>query len=146
MTFWQFEIFEKCPGPMFKIPAKKLCLNKIRSGSNSQNPNLHFQPFIKLFDIYGNMDLEKLIWTNPSWEFITETFDLLWAKPFENLVFSTLIPRGQIPRFPDAAGRTLKSRSRPRSSHPGMKYFRKGNPRCCPITPPRVDRNKHQGK
>ena len=44
--------------------------------------------------------------------------------------FSTSIPRGQIPRFPDAAagaatGRTLKSRSRPLPTHPGMKYFRK---------------------
>ena len=41
--------------------------------------------------------------------------------------FSTSIPRGQIPRFPDAAGdgagRTLKSRSRPLPAHPGMKYF-----------------------
>ena len=40
--------------------------------------------------------------------------------------FSTSIPRGQIPRFPDAgaAGQTLKSRSRPLPTHPGMKYFR----------------------
>ena len=38
------------------------------------------------------------------------------------------------PTFPDAgaagAGRTLESRSRPLPAHPGMKYFRKGNPRC----------------
>ena len=52
--------------------------------------------------------------------------------------FSTSIPRGQIPGFPDAAaggaagagaagaaGRILKSRSRPLPTHPGMKYFRK---------------------
>ena len=47
--------------------------------------------------------------------------------------FSTSIPRGQIPGFPDAAGgaagagaagRILKSRSRPLPTHPGMKYFR----------------------
>ena len=48
--------------------------------------------------------------------------------------FSTSIPRGQNPRFPDAAGaacgQTLKSRSRPLPTHPGMKYFRKGDPRC----------------
>ena len=38
------------------------------------------------------------------------------------------------PRFPDAGaaagGGTLKSRSRPLPTRPGMKYFRKGNPRC----------------
>ena len=32
------------------------------------------------------MDLEKLITTNPIWDFLTETFDLLSARPFENLV------------------------------------------------------------
>ena len=32
------------------------------------------------------MDLEKLITTNPIWDFFTETFDLLSARPFENLV------------------------------------------------------------
>ena len=45
------------------------------------------------------------------------------------------IPDFQVPRFPDAAGvgaggQTLKSRSRPLLAHPGMKYFRKGDPRC----------------
>ena len=46
--------------------------------------------------------------------------------------FSISLPRGPNPRFPDAAGgagagagRTLKSRSRPLPTHPGMKYFRK---------------------
>ena len=32
------------------------------------------------------MDLEKLITTNPIGDFFTETFDLLSARPFENLV------------------------------------------------------------
>ena len=36
--------------------------------------------------IYGKMDLEKLITTNPISHFFTETFDLLSARPFENLV------------------------------------------------------------
>ena len=45
--------------------------------SNSQNPNLHFQPSMELFDISGKMDLEKLITTNQVWDFFTETFDLL---------------------------------------------------------------------
>ena len=40
--------------------------------------------------------------------------------------FSTSIPRGPNPGFPDAAGagRILKPRSRPLPTHPGMKYFR----------------------
>ena len=38
--------------------------------------------------------------------------------------------------FPDAAGggadrQILKSRSMLMSTHPGMQYFRNGNPRCC---------------
>ena len=44
----------------------------------------------------------------------------------------------QNPRFPDAAGaggRTLKSRSRPFPTHPGMKYFCKGDPRCWQTVP-----------
>ena len=99
MKFWKFEILEKCPGPISQIPANngfwkrpRLVLqiaakNGFGKSSNSQNPNFHFQPFIELFDIYGKMDLEKLIWMNPIWEFIAETFDLLWAKWFEDLFF-----------------------------------------------------------
>ena len=41
----------------------------------------------KLFHIYWKIDLEKLIMTNPISDFFTETFDLLSARPFENLVF-----------------------------------------------------------
>ena len=115
MRFWKFEILETCPGPICQIPAKKRlwkcpswCFkfqqkNGFGKSSNSQNPNLHFQPFTKLFDIYGKMDLEKLIWTNPIWEFITDIFDLWWAKPFENHVFRPQSQGGQNPRFPDAA-------------------------------------------
>ena len=39
--------------------------------------------YIYIFDIYiyiyiyGKMDLKKLITTNPIWDFVTETFDLL---------------------------------------------------------------------
>ena len=39
--------------------------NGFGKSSNSPNPNLHFQPFIKLFDIYGKMNLEKLITAKP---------------------------------------------------------------------------------
>ena len=36
--------------------------------------------------MYGKMDLEQLITTNPICDYFTETFDLLSARPFENLV------------------------------------------------------------
>ena len=55
---------------------------------------------------------------------IVNTDPVSWAKKIQDF---------EIPRFPDdaasAAGRTLKSRSRPFPAHPGMKYFRRGNPR-----------------
>ena len=84
--------------------------------SNSQNPNLHFQPFIKLFDIDVKMDLEQLIWTNPIWEFIMESFDLLWTKPFENLAFR---PQSQGDKFLDSNAETQCG------SNPGRKIWKK---------------------
>ena len=42
------------------------------------------------------MDFEKLITTNPTWDFFTETFDLLSAGQFENLVFRPQSQGGQI--------------------------------------------------
>ena len=77
------------------------------------------------------MRLEKLITTNPIWDFFTETFDLLQATPFEHLVFrhNQKGAKSVYPGFPDAAGagarRSLKSTARPLPTHPGMKYFRK---------------------
>ena len=41
---------------------------------------------VPLFKNPGKIDLEKLITTNPIWDFFAETFDLLSARPFENLV------------------------------------------------------------
>ena len=71
------------PPPGASNSCKKMGFGK---SSNSQNRNLHLQPSIKLFHIYGKMDLEKLITTNPIRDFFTATFDRLSAKPFENLV------------------------------------------------------------
>ena len=31
------------------------------------------------------MDLKRLTWTNPDWDFVTETFDLVWANPSKTL-------------------------------------------------------------
>ena len=43
------------------------------------------------FDINGEMDLEKLIWTPSISAQLPETLDLLWGKPLENLVFPSLV-------------------------------------------------------
>ena len=64
------QIYEKGMKPGMKpryetgLPEKKI-------------PHIHFQPFIICFYIYGKIDLEKLITTNPIWDFLTEAFDLL---------------------------------------------------------------------
>jgi len=89
------------------------------------------------------MNLEKLVWANPIWEFITESFDLLWAKPFENIVFSPQSQKAKILDFqtppaapapaPDElsnpaikifAGRTLKTGAGRTLKRTGMEYFR----------------------
>ena len=54
--------------------------------------------------IYGKIDLEKLIMTNPVSDFFTETFDLLSARPFENLVFRPESQGGQISGSPELVG------------------------------------------
>ena len=42
---------------------------------------------LMILNINGKMDLEKLIWTPSISAQLPETFDLLWARPFENHVF-----------------------------------------------------------
>ena len=114
-----------------KIPQQKWCFKKSRSGNNSQTSNLHFQRSINLFHIYGKMDLEKLITTR--FEIFSRKL-LTCSKPCRSktLCFD-LNPKGAQSWISDAAGaaagRILKSRSRPLPTHPGMKYFCEGNPR-----------------
>ena len=50
------------------------------------------------------MRLEKLITTNPISDFFTETFDLLSAGQFENLVFRPQSQGGQISGSPELVG------------------------------------------
>ena len=77
------------------------------------------------------MDLEKLITTNPIWDFFTETFDLLSAGQFENLVFQPKGAKSVYPGFPDDAGPAAlpdefsNPDPGPSQTHPGMKYFLK---------------------
>ena len=77
--------FGKMSGSHFPKKRKKTWCLKKSSFARIQNPT--FLPSIQLFHIYGKIDLGKLITTNPIWDFFTETFDLLSARPFENLVF-----------------------------------------------------------
>ena len=95
--FPQKHWFWKCPPWCFKF-LQNMGFGKSR---NSQNPNLHFQPVIKLFDIYGKMDLEKLIWTLC---ISAQLPDFCWSvirQAVRKPCFSTSIPRGQNPRFLD---------------------------------------------
>ena len=65
----------------------------------------------------------------PDLRFFHGNFWPVISHAVRNPCFSTSIPRGPNPGFPDAAGaagRILKSRSRPLPPHTGMKYFREG--------------------
>ena len=67
-------------------------------------------------------------------ELFAETFDLLSAMPFENNVFQPQSQGGAAFRISSRRlckrRQTLKSRSMPIPTHPGMEYLCKGNPRC----------------
>ena len=124
---WRFEFLQKKSGAS-EIPDPGATLTlQIRLNTHSHD----------FSDTHGKMDLEKLLWTLSISAQLPETFDLLWANPFENNKID-LNPKGRHnPRFSDATAgaaacdrQTLKSRTSPLSMHPGMKYFRKGNPRC----------------
>ena len=45
---------------------------------------------------YGNVDCKKLVWKKSIWDLFMETFDLLSAGQFENLVFRPRSQGGQI--------------------------------------------------
>ena len=88
--------------PQFSNSRQKTVLKNPRSWNNSPTPNPFKQPLSWIFDIHRKMDLEKLVWTPSISAQLPETFELLWAKRFENHVFSASIPKGaksKIPRF-----------------------------------------------
>ena len=72
------------------------------------------------------MDLEKLVWTPSISAQLPATFDLLWAKPLENLVFRPQSQGGKIPDFqtPPAppADKFSDPNLTPLPTHPGIKY------------------------
>ena len=123
MKFWKFQVLENVQVPFF-------------SNSRTQNWEQLLKSKSPLSAIH------KMIWhvweprsrkvnnNEPGLRFFHGNFWPVMSRAVRKPCFSTPIPRGQIPRFPDAAraggaaGRILKSRSRPLPTHPGMKYFR----------------------
>ena len=99
LDYQKSKLFLKCKSPHLAILINIWHIWEDRSRKvNNDEPDLRF--------FHGNF-----------WPVISHAV----RKP----CFSTSIPRGPNPGFPDAAGgRTLKSRSRPLPTHPGMKYFR----------------------
>ena len=147
---WDF-VKSVCPRHFFKIPLfpHKLVFEKARpwlltfpqkeTNEKSQiwEQLSHFKsPLSATLMIFRHtwedesrkVNLNAFIFSPTPWNFCP-----VMSQAVRKPCFLTSIPRGQIPRFPDAAGaagRTLKSRSRPLPTHPGMKYFRKGDARC----------------
>merc|ERR1712070_617785 len=121
---------EKCPGPIFQKPATNGIL-KIPPFSGSKIPLLAIHKIIS--HIWEDRS-RKVNNDEPNLRFYHGNFRPVISQAVRKPCFSTSIPRGPNPGFPDAAaaggaGRILKSRSGPLPTHPGMKYFRKGNPR-----------------
>ena len=123
--------FGKMPGSHCPNPRRTLVLKKSRSWNNSTTSKSQFQPLSWFVDINGKIELEKLVWTLSISAQPPDTFVLLWFKVFKNPLFQPQSQGGKILDFqtPPAPPEKL-SRSRPLSTHPGMKYFHKGNPRC----------------
>ena len=115
--FGNFRFLKNVRVPFFKNPQKKWFLK--------------IPPFARFYfsKTHKKMMFEKI-----------QIFDQLgpslgppWAHPLgPSLGPPTWAQLGPTHLGPDAgaAGRILKSRSRPLPTHPGMKYFFKGNPRC----------------
>ena len=141
--FLKFEIWENARVLFFKFPqqqkmfwnAHPWCFKfqqtndlgnqaipqiQIRANSHSHDS------WHKWEDGSRKVNMNAINFSQTSWNFCP-VMNQAVRKP----CFSTSIARGQNPRFPDAAGagRTLKSRSRPFATHPGMKCFCKGKAR-----------------
>ena len=130
MQFWKFQILEKCPGPILQKPEKR-CFEK--SGfARIQNPT------------FSNPLNYLTITAYPISHFFTETFDLLSAGQFENLVFRPQSQGGQIcvswahPLGPRRRRRQRQRRRRTNSqiqiqappNAPRDEILPRGNPRC----------------
>ena len=115
MIFWKFEIFEECPGPIFQKPAKNgvLKMPPFVRFYFFKNPQKMVFEKIQIFEQLPGSRIPLLaihtiishIWEDaprtvnndePDLRFFTETFDLLSAGQFENLVFRPQSQGGQI--------------------------------------------------
>ena len=123
-------MFWTCPLLALQIPANMWGGVKIEQLPKSKSPLSAILMFFwhKWEDGSRKVDTNTVNFSSSPWN-----FGPVMNQDVRKPCFSTSIPRGQNPSFPHAAacaGPTLKSRSRPLPTHPGMKYFRKGNPRC----------------
>ena len=149
MRFWKFQIFEKRPGPIFQTPAKNdvLKMPLICPVLFFQKPTKMVFEKIQIFEQLLKSKsplsaIHKIIWhiwqprsrkvnnDEPDLRFFYGNFWPVISHAVRKPCFSTSIPRGPNPGFPDAAAsaaarRILKPKSRPLPTHPGMKYFRK---------------------
>ena len=153
MKFWKFEILEKCPGPIFQKPVNKIGFWKCPHLPGSIFSKTRKKMVFEKVQIWEQLLKSKSplsaihkiiwhIWQPRSRKVNNDEHDLrfyhgnFWpviSHAVRKPCFSTSIPRGANPGFPDAAAgaaaagaarRILKSRSRPLPTHPGMKYFR----------------------
>ena len=154
MRFWKNDILESCPGPIFQKPAKNVFLKMppicpvLIFQKPAKNVFEKIQIWEQLLKSKSSLSaIHKIIWHiwqdrsrkvnngEPDLRFFSRKL-LTCHKPCRSkTLFFDLNPKGAksvYPGFPDAAGagRILKSRSRPLPTHPGIKYFRRGNPHC----------------
>ena len=92
------------------------------------------QPLSHVFYIDCRLDLEKLLPKLSVSAQFHETSDMLCLKPLEKLVFRPQSQGGKITDFQTPALASPDELSDPYliplRTHPEMKYFREGNPRC----------------
>ena len=81
-----FENVPLCPVLFFSKTRKKMVFEKIQIFEQLPGSKIPLLATHKIISHIWEDDLEKLITTNPIWDFFTETFDLLSAGQFENLV------------------------------------------------------------
>ena len=111
-----------------RIPANKLVLKNPISWNNSHTPNPFKQP-LSLVCLTWQDRCRKVSMSAFNFSPTPRNFDFLQYEPSRSKAkFSTGIPRGQNPRFPDGAGRTLKSRSRPLPNAPRDEILPQGRP------------------
>ena len=129
-------VFWKCPPfvrfQVFKNP-QKMVFEKIQIWEQLLKSKSPLSAIHKIIWHIWQPRSRKVNNDEPDLRFFHGNFWPVISHAVRKPCFSTSIPRGPNPGFPDAAagaagaaaGRILKPRSRPLPTHPGMKYFRK---------------------